>query len=288
MYILNTSSTDLTTSNKKHLVTHIKDGTVTVASSALSALSATYSALSTTTSYFGSMITSSKSNDPLQQLDEYDTHLIDGSLSNRLSHADQYLDKLYQCEKEYQNRYDHALLKTKEVESKYENNMNLIQSKIDNIKNEIYKFHTNITDIVNETKTVSNNDKVLECLNKIFDFTELMRSKVGTKKTFEHIDLQGVHTSVDYIKAIEMNKTLLNEIAVLREEEVPHQRNLQEVKARIEKIRKEINLIKKFKVDHSKVVASKDNPYIIGEARPLLDQGDSNNTLLTKRDSYKF
>lgn len=281
------TSNSSNSSNSKQLVTHLKDGTVTVASTAFSALSATYNALSTTTSFFGSMITS-KSNDPLKQLEEYDTHLIDGSLSNRLSHADQYLDKLYQCEKQCQNQYDQALLKTKEVESKYENNMDLIQSKIDNVKNEIYKFHSNITDIVNETKNAPNNDKVLECLSKIFDFTELMRSKVGTKKAFEHIDLQGVHTTVDYIKAVEMNKTLLNEIAIRREEEVPHQRNLQEIKDRIEKVREEVSLIKKFKVDHSKVVASKENPHITGEAHLLLDQGDTNNTSLTKRGSYRF
>lgn len=267
-------------SNRKPMITNFKD-------SAFSALSTTYNILSTTTSYFGSIITS-KSNDPFKELDEYDINIIDGSLCNRLLHADQYLDKLYQCEKQFQNQYDQALLKTKEVESKYENNMNLIQSKIDNIKNEIYKFHNNITDIVNDTKNAPNNDKVLECLSKIFDFTELMRSKVGTTKAFEHIDLQGVNTSVDYIKAIEMNKTLLNEIAVLREEEIPHQRNLQEIKDRIEKIREEVNLIKKFKVDHSKVVASKNNPHIIGESKPLLDQGDTNNTSLMKRDSYKF
>ena len=281
------SDTPSTTRNNKQILTHIKDGTIAVASTGYSALSTTFSALSTTTSFFGSMITS-KSNDPIKQLDEYDTKLIDGSLSNRLSHADQYLDKLYQCEKQCQNSYDQALLKTKEVESKYENNMELIQSKIDNIKNEIYKFHSNITEIVNDTKTAPNNDKVLECLSKIFDFTELMRSKIGSKKTFEHIDLQGVHTTVDYIKAVEMNKSVLNEIAIRREDEIPHQRNLKEIKDRIVKVREEINLIKKFKVDHSKVVASKENPHITGEAHPLLDQGDQNNTSLTKRGSYRF
>lgn len=252
--------------------------------STLSSISATtYNALAATTSFFSSII-SSKSTDPLKQLDEYDTQLIDGSLSNRLSHADQYLDKLYQCEKYCQNQYDQAVLKTKEIESKYENNMDLIQSKIDNIKNEIYQFHQNISNIVDNTKTAPNNEKVLESLTKIFDFTEKMKSKVGTQKTFDHIDLQGVHTTVDYHKAIEMNKSVLNEIAKYREEEIPHQRNLQEIKNRIEKVRKEVNLIKKFKVEHSKIVSSKDDPYVTGEARPLLDQSDPNNSKLIKRN----
>lgn len=276
----------ITTTNKnngsnKQIVSTLTDGTVTVATSI-------FNALSTTTSYFGSMIKSTPSNDPLKQLDAYDTQLIDGSLSNRLSHADQYLDKLYQCQKQCQNQYDQAVLKTREVESKYENNMKLIQSKIDNIKNEILSFHDNISQIANEMRNTNDNDKVLESLSQIFDFAELMRSKVGTKKGFEHIDLQGVHSTVDYINAVSMNKSLLNEIAVRREEEVPHQRNLQEIDDRIKKVREEINLIKKFKVDHSRVVASKDNPHITGEARPLLDQEDRNNTTLSKRSGYKF
>lgn len=267
-------STELTPYNSKSFISNIKDG-------AGSALSATYNALTTTTSYFGSLI-QSKSNDPLKQLEEYDTQLIDGSLSNRLSHADQYLDKLYECEKQCQQQYDTALLKTKEAESKYENNMNLIQSKIDNIKSEIYNFHNCITDIVNDTKKIKNNEKVLDSLSKIFDFAEIMRSKVGIKKVFDHIDLQGVHITVDYIKAVEMNKNILNQIAVCREEMIPYQRNLQEIKRRIDKVREEVALIKKFKVDHSKVVSSKENPYISGGMKPLLDQNDINNISLNK------
>lgn len=270
-----------TNGSNKQIVSTLTDGTVTVATSI-------FNALSTTTSYFGSMIKSASSNDPLKQLDAYDTQLIDGSLSNRLSHADQYLDKLYQCQKQCQNQYDQAVLKTREVESKYENNMKLIQSKIDNIKTEIVSFHDNISQIVDQIRSTNNNDKVLESLNQIFDFAELMRSKVGTKKGFEHIDLQGIHSTVDYINAVSMNKSLLNEIAVCREEEIPHQRNLCEIKDRINKVREEINLIKKFKVDHSRVLASKDNPHITGESRPLLDQEDKNNTALSKRLSYKF
>lgn len=270
-----------TNGSNKQIVSTLTDGTVTVATSI-------FNALSTTTSYFGSIIKSASSNDPLKQLDAYDTQLIDGSLSNRLSHADQYLDKLYQCQKQCQNQYDKAVLKTREIESKYENNMKLIQSKIDNIKNEILSFHDNISQIVDQMRSTNNNDKVLESLNKIFDFAELMRSKVGTKKGFEHIDLQGIHSTVDYINVVSMNKSLLNEIAVCREDEIPHQRNLSEIEDRINKVREEINLIKKFKVDHSRVLASKDNPHITCESRPLLDQEDKNNTKLSTRLSYKF
>ena len=270
----NQSKSENTNHNQNQLVSTIKTGTITVASGLLTALS-------TTGSYFGNIL-AKKPDDVMTQMQEYDTKLIDGSLSNRLTHADQYLAKLYQFEHSTQKQYDTAVLETKEVESKYENNMRMIQSKIDSIKTELINFHTKTGSLIQKMSTSRDNEAVLDCMSKLFDFTEDLRAKVGGQRIFEHIDLQGVQSTTDYLKAIELNKSILNEIAQKREAELPHQKTLKEIKSRIVRVKEEIALIKKFKIDHTKVLSNGTGPHVHQEAMPLLDQNDTNRTDLTK------
>ena len=231
------------------------------------------SGIYSTFSYLGSLIRVPGSSDPISKLNEYDTKMIDGSLINRLDHADKYLEKLYEAEKYAQRQYDNAVLHTKEVESKYENNMEMIQQKIDDIKRKLLDHHNKCAPLIRDIgSSECTNEKVLEYMSSIFDFGEELKSNLcGGQKIFNHIDLKGVQTTVDYCKVVELNKTLLDEIASRREAEIPFKRTMLEIRGKIKKVGDEVALIKKFKTEHSKILSGGNDPVICGEPTKLLD-----------------
>ncbi len=215
-------------------------------------------------SYFTSIIPwSSNSN-----LEEWDTQMIDSSLANRLKSADEYLDRIGKYRGNIQKQYDVSVINTKNIEAQYNNNLECINNKVKGIRKQIIGFSKNISDL---DVLSSSNEDTLNALSNIFDFTEKLRFKIGEEKLFKHIDVLGLSTFTNYYKAIELNKAILDKIATSKELETPLKKKLMEVESQIDKITKEIDLIKQFKIDHTKIITEKKGPAITSKVELLTD-----------------
>ena len=216
------------------------------------------------TSYFSGIIPwNSKS-----ILDSWDTTVIDNSLGNRLHSADKYLNKLGSLRADVQKNYDIATIRTKNIEAQYNNNIACIDAKVKDIRIQVISFSDNISNLDVDS---SSNEDTLTTLSNIFDFTEKLRFKIGEEKLFKHIDVQGLSVFTNYYKAIELNKHILEDIAHSKEQEVPLEKKLLEIDALIEKISKEVDLIKKFKIEHTKIITENKGPAVTGKVELLLD-----------------
>ncbi len=247
----------------------------------LSKEQASESRLWTVASYFSGMISTTLGGTDKTEIEKWDTGLIDGSLCNRLNSVDKYLDRISSTRKIVQSEYDKIVIETKNIKSKYTNNLEMINKKVDDIRTEVNDFINKILALnlqspgekLTEEEKEKDNEKTLETINQIFDFTEKLKYKIGNNGSglFKHIDIQGVQTLSDYYKAIELNKKILVDVASSYEKEQPLKKKLIEIDAIISKVTREIDLIKQFNIEHTKIITEDNGPVISGAPKQMLN-----------------
>lgn len=202
--------------------------------------------------------------------------IITGSLINKLSECDKILSKL-QNEKIYWTKlYDEAVLNTNEIKSKYNNNLNLIQSKIDSIKLSIINFKTEINQL-----NLESNENILKALTTIINKSNDLKS--NNYKLFDNIEVYDVNIICSYHKCIEENKQYLHDIAELHnKEQIPYIK-LQEINSQITKIKNEIELIKQFQINHNKITSEHDQVFIPTNSQNIINDKINNLTLFDKQ-----
>ena len=232
-------------------------------------------------SYFSGIITNTWSGGDKTDIEKWDTQLIDGSLCNRLNSADTYLDRISSTRQLVQSQYDKMVVETKNIKSMYTNNLEIINKKVDDMRSDVIDFMEQIAsqklyrsdNALTEEEKDKDNEKTLETINKIFDFAEKLKYKIGNNGSglFKHIDIQGVQTITDYYKAIELNKQILIDVAKSYEKEQPLKKKLIEIDAIIDKVNREIDLIKQFKIEHTKIITDDNGPVISGAPKQMLN-----------------
>jgi hypothetical protein len=219
------------------------------------------------------------SNSAEKEIEKWDTEMIDGSLCNRLTSADKYLERVSKIRSEIQVSYDKAVITTKNIRSQYDNNLECINNKVAEIRKEVLEFQKQIEllELSDPTTTTidaieKSNEITLNAVNQLFDFSEKLRFKISNSGSgmFKHIDVQGVQTLTDYYQAIELNKRILLSVAESHEHEIPLKKKLIEIDASITKVNKEIDLIKQFKIDHTKITTENKGPVISGAPKLML------------------
>ena len=227
------------------------------------------------TGYFSSVIPWLPSNSEQLEIEEWDTKMIDGSLVNRLNSADKYLQRLKTTRDKVQAQYDKTATETKNIRAQYDNNLECINNKIQEIRNDVMKFQENIASLVlanTGTEADKFNEQTLEAVRKIFDFTEKLKYKIGNNGDgiFKHIDTLGVQNTTDYYRAMELNKRILDKVAENKEMERPLEKKLIEIDAASSKVTREIQLIKDFKVAHTKIITENNGPVVYGKPKQML------------------
>ena len=196
------------------------------------------------TGYFSSVIPWLPGSSEQHEIEAWDTKMIDGSLANRLNSADKYLQRLKTTRDKVQRQYDKTSTETKNIRSQYDNNLECINNKIREIKDDVLEFQHNIAslDLVDASPSASTegvNEQTLKAVRKIFDFSEKLKYKIGNNGdgVFKHIDTLGVQNTTDYYRAMELNKRILDKVAESKEMERPLEKKLIEIDAASSKVR---------------------------------------------------
>ena len=119
-------------------------------------------------------------------------------------------------------------------------------------------------------------DDIIETFHALVTMVDQLKTPAGTQfaSLFPHIAMDGVKVSVDYSRAIAMNKTILQEVAAKRDEEGPLLKSLEEIKHEITHVQKEVDLIREFQMRHARISADQVAvPMVDGAPKPLI--GDS-------------
>ena len=242
-------------------------------STSISTVSTIFNVFSSGASYFTSLIPWTSSQ--VEVAPKWDTASIDAPFIARLTEGDNYLKYLYEHQKKVQGLLDQAVLATKNVQSRYDNNVEMINRRISDLRNQLKSFANDINKTV-ETVQTDSNETILHNIGKIADFAQDVKNKLGERNCFEYISLQGTQMSVDYFRAVELNKQILTEIAACKERERPFQAELMRIESEISKVNAEIALIKDFKEKHTKIVTQTPETIISGTPQTLLDPNDPN------------
>lgn len=204
-----------------------------------------------------------------------ETENINASILGTLSSCNARLDELRRKRLELETEYQSAVLTTKNIESIYKNNLNFINKKIDDIRVNMIRTVDAMSGCLDPLRVagVSNNE-VIDVYNSVSTLVEKLKEHAGTQFShmFPHINMDGVKVAVDYSTAIAMNKTILQEIAVSREKEAPTLKKLEETRREIYQLEKEVDLVREFQINHSRLISDKVHvPMVSENPVPLVD-----------------
>lgn len=200
----------------------------------------------------------------LKGLTSPETKEMNLSLLGKLKACDTQLDTLHRQREEASAAYDAAVLATNAVQSQYENNLQFIQEKLEELRK--HMLHV-IQEMVQKSAVIRSpdhgdavgvkDDDIIETFHSLMTTVEQLKSPAGTQfsSLFPHIAMDGVKVSVDYAQAVAMNKTILQEVAAKRNEEGPLLKRLEEVKRDIRVLQKEVDLIRDFQMKHARISA---------------------------------
>lgn len=203
-----------------------------------------------------------------------ETKEMNVSLMGKLKACDSQLDALHKQREDATHAYDRAVLATKAVEAKYQNNLKFIQDKLNDLRVHMVKV---IGDMATKASRIQNpgakDDDIIETFHSLVSMVDLLKTPAGTQfsSLFPHIAMDGVKVSVDYSQAVAMNKTILQEVAAKRDEEGPLLKRLEEIKHEIKHVQREVDLIREFQMKHARISADQVAvPMVDGAPKPLI------------------
>lgn len=207
--------------------------------------------------------------------DSLQTQQMNAGLMGKLEACDTRLATLHKEREDLQKAYDQTVLATKHIEAKYENNLNFIRSKL----NDLRVHMLGIVQEMNErAHTIASpdtkDDDIIQTFHALVTMVEKLKTPAGTSFTqlFPHVNMEGVKVCVDYSRAIAMNKKILGEIAKKRDEETPIRKSLEEVKHQTAQVQKEVDLIREFQMRHARLSADQVSvPMVDAAPVPLID-----------------
>jgi len=187
-----------------------------------------------------------------------ETKEMNMSLMEKLKACDSQLDTLHRQREEASASYDKAVLSTKAVEAKYENNMKFIQDKLNDLRIHMFQVMDGMAKRLEPLRGPrAKDDDIIETFHALMSMVEQLKTPAGTQFTqlFPHINMDGVKVCVDYSKAVALNKTILQEVAAKRDEEGPLRKRLEELKHEIKHVQREVDLIREFQMKHARIAA---------------------------------
>ena len=203
-----------------------------------------------------------------------ETKEMNVSLMGKLKACDTQLSVLHKQREEATAEYDKAVLATKAVESKYQNNLKFIQDKLNDLREHMLKV---IQEMVQKSQRIrspgARDDDIIETFHALVSTVDLLKTPAGTQfsSLFPHIAMDGVKVSVDYSQAVAMNKTILQEVAAKRDQEGPLLKRLEEIKHEIKHVQREVDLIREFQMKHARISADQVAvPMVDGAPKPLI------------------
>lgn len=203
-----------------------------------------------------------------------ETKEMNMSLMGKLKACDSQLNVLHKQREDVTADYDKAVLATKAVEAKYQNNLKFIKDKLNALREHMLKV---IQEMIQKSQTIrtpdAKDDDIIETFHSLVSTVDLLKTPAGTQfsSLFPHIAMDGVKVSVDYSQAVAMNKTILQEVAAKRDEEGPLLKRLEEIKYEIKHVQREVDLIREFQMKHARISADQVAvPMVDGVPKPLI------------------
>lgn len=180
------------------------------------------------------------------------------SLFQKLQDCNSQLEKLYKEKQEQQSFLDKAVQETQQRQAIYDTNSKLINEKVLTMKSHMC---TVIDEIVKlrSSMDLEEPSKVVDLCGEIIHKTGELRKPLGVpvEEFFKHVDLQDIKINTDYQKAVQMNNVLLPKIEEARRNEEPYRLRLEEINTELATLQNEVELVKNFQKEHSKLVASR-------------------------------
>lgn len=187
-----------------------------------------------------------------------ETEKMNSGIMKKLNICNMRLDELRRTRLELETEYNSAVIATKNIESKYNNNLEFIRNKIDDLRIHMIQAVDEMSARLDPLRTTGARDNdVIDTYNSLSSLVEKLKEPAGTQfsQLFPHINMDGVKVAVDYSTAISMNKLILQDIAVSRERETPLLKKLEEIKREIVQVEKEVSLIREFQINHARIVS---------------------------------
>lgn len=180
------------------------------------------------------------------------------SIFQKLQGCNSQLENLYREKQAQQSQLDKAVQETEQRQAIYDTNMRLINEKVESMKAHMCKVIDEIVKLRSDMDE-ANHEKIVDLCGEIIHKTGEIRKPMGVpvEEFFKHVDLQDMKINTDYHKAVQMNNTLLPQIEEAKKAEEPFRSRLEHINAELEATNREIDLVKKFQKDHSKIVASR-------------------------------
>jgi len=207
--------------------------------------------------------------------DSLQTQQMNAGLMGKLEACDTRLATLHKEREDLQKAYDQTVLATKHIEAKYDNNLNFIRSKLNDLRVHMLSV---VQEMNERARTIASpdakDDDIIQTFHALVTMVEKLKTPAGTSFTqlFPHVNMEGVKVCVDYSRAIAMNKEILREIAKKRDEETPIRKSLEEVKHQTAQVQKEVDLIREFQMRHARLSADQVGvPMVDAAPVPLID-----------------
>lgn len=184
------------------------------------------------------------------------------SIFQKLNDCNSQLEKLYGEKQKQQSMLDKAVRETEQKQAIYDTNLRLINEKVETMKKHMCSVVDEIAALRESMDTAmdtNNHAKIVDLCGDIIHKSGDLRKPLGVpvEEFFKHVDLQDMKINTDYHKAVQMNNTLLPKIEKSKAQEEPHRKRILAIDREIESLHQEINLVKTFQKEHSKIVAQK-------------------------------
>lgn len=180
------------------------------------------------------------------------------SLFQKLQDCNSQLGTLYKEKQAQQSLFDKAVQETQQRQAIYDTNLKLIHDKVEAMKTHMCSILDEIIKL-RESMTTADPAKVVDVCGEIIHKTGELRKPLGVpvEEFFKHVDLQDMKINTDYHKAIQMNNTLLSKIEESKRAEEPFRMRLENIGNELKTLQNEVELVKNFQKEHSKLIASK-------------------------------
>lgn len=219
-----------------------------------------------------------KSDVSVKTPDNWNTTNIDNALLTTISDGDAFLKQIKSVRDKIVAQIDEITLKSSSIRAKYETNKNMMDQKVQEIRDDLQQFYESInqtfalTDSTSaeESEQEDPNIQVLETVNKVLQFSKDLQFKLGADDLFEHVSSTGVQITTNYFKARSMNRSILDAVAKCEEKKQPLQKQLIMIDDKINKVNREIALLKRFKTDHTEIITENKGPVVSGAPVYLL------------------